>query len=422
MNLTTMQKQRLCYLAAGMILALYLLLMGEVANAQNDEGYIYGTIVTIDDREYIGQIRWGKEETFWDDIFNSTKERNPNLRYLDRGDYRHLSDRYSDDDDVGLWFFDIWDDKYSSYSHQFACRFGDIQQMRILGRNDVEIEFKDGRREDFEGGSNDLGAKINIYDQEIGEIKISWDRIDRIIFADAPKRLNYKFGEPLTGKVYTTIGDFSGLIQWDHEECLTNDVLDGDSPDGDVSIPFGNIKAIEKDGRGSLITFKSGREIFLRGSNDVNSENRGVIVKSPDLGKVKIGWRDFERLELDLKAKTSGPPYSSYRVPKELSGQVFTKDGQKFKGRIVYDLDEEWDYELLNGYDEDIEFIIPFRNIKSITPKNYNYSTVELRNGDKILLGEGQDVSDKNDGLLVFTGKDDPVYIPWPDMESVFFD
>jgi hypothetical protein len=222
--------------------------------------------------------------------------------------------------------------------------------------------------------------------------------------------------------VTTTIGDFSGLIQWDHEECLTNDVLDGDSEDGDVSIPMGNIRSIERDGRGSLVTLKSGREMYLRGSNDVNSENRGVIVKSPDLGKVKIEWREFIRVDFDEKAKTSGPAYADYGKPKQLNGIVKTINGERYKGLIVYDLDEAWDYELLNGYDEEVEFIIPFRNIKSVSPKNYNYSTVELRNGDKILLGDGQDVADKNDGILIFTADDDPVYVPWSDLETVVFD
>jgi hypothetical protein len=120
-----MQKQRLSYLAAGIILAFYLIFLTEVVQAQNDEGFIYGTITTIDNRQYEGQIRWGKEETFWDDIFNSTKQRNPNLKYLERGDYRYLSNRY-DDDAINIWVFDIWDDKYSSYSHQFAARFGDL--------------------------------------------------------------------------------------------------------------------------------------------------------------------------------------------------------------------------------------------------------------------------------------------------------
>jgi len=40
---------------------------------QNDEGFIHGKITTISGSTYQGQIRLGKEEAFWNDIFNSTK-------------------------------------------------------------------------------------------------------------------------------------------------------------------------------------------------------------------------------------------------------------------------------------------------------------------------------------------------------------
>jgi len=269
--------------------------------------------------------------------------------------------------------------------------------------------------------SNDIGASLRVFDEEIGELKIKWNRIDRVEFMSTPKKLQNKFGDPLYGTVETSIGSFTGLVQWDHEECLTNDRLDGDSEDGDVSIPFGNIKSIERQGRGSLVTFKSGRELFLTGSNDVNSDNRGVIVKNPEFGKVKIAWREFEKVTFDTNNHNSGEAYTKYSNPLELEGTVTTINDQEFNGRIVFDLDEEWDYELLNGSDEEIEYIIPFRNIKSVKPKNFNYSTVELHSGRKLFLGDGQDVTDQNDGILVFRKKGDPVYIPWPKVKEVVF-
>ena len=43
------------------------------AFSQSDKAFIYGTVSTIDGEKYKGQIRWGDEETFWEDEFNSTK-------------------------------------------------------------------------------------------------------------------------------------------------------------------------------------------------------------------------------------------------------------------------------------------------------------------------------------------------------------
>ena len=57
-------------------------------------------------------------------------------------------------------------------------------------------------------------------------------------------------------------------------------------------------------------------------------------------------------------------------------------------------MDETFDYEVLQGKDDDIEYIIPFRYIKSVTPKNYDNSNVVLKSGEKLFLGDAQDVSD----------------------------
>ena len=88
------------------------------------------------------------------------------------------------------------------------------------------------------------------------------------------EELDEKFGEPLYGKVETRGGTFEGFIQWDHDECLSTDELDGESEDGDVEIPFGRIRSIEKYRRGSLVVLETGRELYLTGSNDVDNDNQ----------------------------------------------------------------------------------------------------------------------------------------------------
>ncbi len=399
-----------------------MLLLSSVLKAQSDQGYIYGSVITIDDKSYTGQIRWGNEETFWNDIFNSTKDKNPHLQYLDRDDYDHIKQYHQPDEEDQWNFWKMWEDSYSNYTHTFAVRFGDLRSIKIIDRDEVEVEFKNGNKKQLDGGSNDIGTRIGVFDQEIGEIRIDWARIDRIEFKETPRELKYKFGEPLLGTVTTTLGDFQGLVQWDHEECLSSDRLDGDSDDGNVSIPMGNIAILAKENEGSMVTFRSGRKLFLSGTNDVDEDNRGIIVKERDVGNVKIGWDDFESVAFVAQAMDSGPAYSSYGPPTELSGIVLTVEGEKHKGRIVYDLDEAWDFEILHGNDHDLEYIIPFRNIRSVAPKNYNYSTVELKNGKRLLLGDSQDVSDEHDGLLVFSNGEEPHYIPWEEVEKVTFD
>ena len=105
-----------------------------------------------------------------------------------------------------------------------------------------------------------------------------------------------------------------------------------------------------------MVTFRSGRQLYLSGTNDVDEDNRGVIVKIPEIGKIKIGWDDFESVEFKAPPVSSGPAYDSYGSSKKIQGTVQTIKGIKFSGRIVYDLDEEWDYELLHGNDDEIEY------------------------------------------------------------------
>ncbi len=132
-----------------------------------------------------------------------------------------------------------------------------------------------------------------------GEIKLKWDRIDEIRFMSTPASIKKTFGAPIYGTVYTEKGDeFRGYIQWDHDERLSVDELDGDNRDGEMSIAFSKIKSIEKEGNGSLVILEGGREFKLRGSNDVNNENRGIIVNVSEFGRVDIPWDELIRLNL----------------------------------------------------------------------------------------------------------------------------
>lgn len=388
--------------------------------AQSDEGFIYGKVTTIDNNVYQGPIRWGKEEVFWFDMFNSSKPRNKNLKYIsseDRDNLNRNKERWS-----SKWSNVIinsrwnWDDKHT---HSFACNFGDIKSLEIVGSDKVELILKNGEVLDLEGGSNDIEEEIKVYDNDLGIIELRWRRVEKVEFMETPKKLKQVFGNPLYGTVETDNGDFTGFVQWDHDERVSTDKLDGDNRDGDMSIEFGNIKSIERDGRGSNVVLNSGRDFYLTGSNDVNSENRGIIVNIPGEGRIDIEWRDFRKVTFTNNTKGSGPSYSSYNNAKELSGTVKTISGKTISGSLIYDLDESLMLEILQGDDDDIKYLIPFANIKRISPKNYSYTRVELKNGKNLLLSGSQDVTEDNDGVLIFTGKGDPTYVVWEDVEEI---
>ena len=54
---------------------------------QDNQGFIYGRVVTHSGTEYEGFLRWGTQEAAWDDLFNSVKEdlpfyRSPSTRHV----------------------------------------------------------------------------------------------------------------------------------------------------------------------------------------------------------------------------------------------------------------------------------------------------------------------------------------------------
>lgn len=413
-----MKTKNLLVLASFLIV---LVIFPRELKAQSTEGFIYGKVFTVGGDVFEGQIRWGKEEAYWFDFFNATKEENSFLRYLDRDEIDDLEKR---SDEWGERWTRNWlnfSRGDSEFNHTFVCQFGDIKSITVRSRNRVEMELKDGQTLHLDDGSNDVGARLRVMDAELGEVQIKWDRLDRVEFLDTPKNLTARFGDPIYGTVKTRRGEITGFIQWDHDERLGSDELDGETRDDDFSIPFRNIKSIEKGGRGVDLVTKSGREMYLIGSNDVNSENRGIIVNTPGEGRVDIPWREFESVEFLEVPKNRMPTYSDFEKPKSLSGTVTTVNGKSYSGKIIFDLDEELDIEIIQGESDNIEYLIPFRAVKRIHPKNYNYSAIELKNGEKLVIGDSQDVSEKNYGILVFQDEDNYKYIAWEDLEEIVF-
>jgi hypothetical protein len=270
------------------------------------------------------------------------------------------------------------------------------------------------------GYSNDVGNEITVKDPAMGPIELEWRKIEKIEFMDTPSSVDPDAFR-IRGKVISDAGDFEGYIMWDKEECLSSDKLDGDSEDGRVSIMMGAIDAIERRSRNSSrVILKDGRELNLSGTNDVNGSIRGIMVEDKRFGRVTIPWVAFEKADL-YDEGDSGPGYKDYKPKGRLEGSVKSLDGDEFNGLIVFDLDEAESWEILNGDRFDVEYDIPFEMVKSIRPRSSSSSTVKLTSGEEIRLEDSQDISDRNDGVLVFKNEDDddPVFLEWDEIEEL---
>lgn len=403
----------------------YLLNEIEIATSPSSDLLIYGTITTDDDDSYTGQIRWGKEEALWFDYFNSSKPENEFLDYLSDDEVAALNgDRYS------VFESSLFGNKRKSWTgddkhtHSFACQFGDIKSIEVRRREKITLTLKNGEELYLKGGSNDIGAQVQINDESIGLIKLDWDNIKRVDFKKTPSQIENAYGSPLYGKVVTEQGSFDGYLQWDHDERMTADELNGKYDDGELDIEFGNIRSIKKTWRGSEVTLKSGRVFELRGSNDVNKSNRGIIVNMPHIGRVDIEWKEFEEIIFADAPSNPELSYDDFHGEKELRATVTVEDGSSYNGHIAFDLDETYQLEILNGKEKDISYFIPFGHIKSIVPKSRRGSLVTLLNGHELQLEDSVDVEDDNDGILIFeNGRDnDAAYVTWDEIEEITFE
>lgn len=412
-------------LIVGVLVGLFILIGS--AQAQEKNVFIYGEVETIDGDKYEGYLRWGGDEVYWVELLNAQKTSNDFLKFLSSREVEELASETSGNSWLGidLGVLSIWEDKLSRTNHRFDTRFGDIKSIEPTGRSRARITIKNGVILEVSGeGYTDIGGSVQVMDNELGEVSLKWSRIDKVTFMPARNNnLTKPFGEPIYGTVNAgRKGTFTGLIHWDEDERFQNEILDGKDRGDDREIPFRSIRNIEKERDGALVTLKSGREFLLTGSNDVNNENRGIIVFDPEIGRIDIPWRDFMDLEI-IDEDSRGMSYDDFPVSQGLSGTVVTIEGDEYQGLLVYDLDESWEFEILDGKDDRVEFDIPFRNVKSIIPKNYNYSLVTLTNGTSLLIGDERDVTDDNDGILVFTSKnDEPVYVKWSKIDEIIFD
>ncbi len=384
------------------------------AEPADPQGFLYGKVSTRSGSTYEGRLRWDDEEAFWGDHLNSSKEERP---YLD--EIPELERRRREPIEIlGITIGHRWENVHGGRST--AVRFGDLKKIEVRRRGEAVLTLKNGSELEVEG-SGDLGGDIVVWDQEIGRIEIDWRKIETIELLPTPADLEVA-DRRLHGTVETAVGTFQGYIQWDRDECLSSDKLDGESTDGEVAIEMGKIRTIERRGRSaSRVVLTSGREMVLEGTNDVDSDNRGIFVEDERYGRVLVDWDVFERLEL-TDSESSGPRYEDFEPAAPLAGKVTDVDGKSYDGRIVYDLDESEAWEFLDGERDDVEYHIPFALVAAVEPQGDRSSRVILASGEELELEDSADVDEDNDGVLVLPGEGEPIYLAWKEVRRIDFE
>ncbi len=382
-------------------------------------GRIYGKLTTVDGDVYEGLIRWDMNEASWVDILNGNKE----LKRSGKG-RRKYHDREKTIKILGITIGRSRTYSYESGSAQSGLCFGHIKSLEVIDDDAVFLTLKSGETVELEGGSTDIGEDIReivIEDINEGEIEFEWDDVERIDFMQGSATLVSNFGERLYGTLRSRRGDeFTGWICWDVDELFTNDVLDGNERNRKHKIEFGKIEAIERHSSNAAhVYLKSGGDYILRGTNDVDDDNRGISVYVEGLGQIKVGWDEFERM--DFTAPPHQVTYDEFDGGRRLQGTVYTEGGETHTGTIRWDDDEKYTWEILDGEFRDIEFDVEFRHIKEIKRRGYHSSIVTLWDGTSLRLKGTNDVDEDNKGIFIEMANGDEIELEWDEFDRVEF-
>jgi hypothetical protein len=397
-----------------------LLLASETHPAsETHQGFLYGRITTVEGT-YEGRLRWGgQEEAFWGDYFNGSKQENPWVAYLppERLEERRPFKIFG----VGI----ANREQRIDLDRPFMARFGDIARIEAHGR-DLRVTLKSGTVFDLDRFSaDDLADGLRVWDDRRGVVDLEERGIRSVELLATPSLGAAPYR--LHGTLRTRQGEFTGFVQWNREDCVGTDQLDGRTADGRLSVRFDTIRSIARDSNDSvLVTLLDGREIVLSDTREVGHGNRGIYVDDRRYGRVLISWDAFERV--DFSPGGSGPAYGDFPPGRPLTGSVITRAGGRLSGRLVYDLDESETVETLDAPSQGVTYTIPFGMVASIVlpvreERGPQRVRVTLHDGEELQLERNGDLDDGNVGMLIFVeGRRRPEFVPWTDVQRIDFE
>ena len=392
-----------------------------LAAAPNSEDRIYGKVTTDDGDVYEGFIRWDKNEASWVDVLDGTKR-------LDRSEHRTDRRRRTRKMRIFGFEFEFDDDGWrrGGATRTAGIRFGHLRSLENIGSNRARLTLRSGQEIELGKRSTDIGNGVRgilVEDKGHGVIELEWRDIGRIDFMRVPRGVQpSRSGERLYGTLTTRSGlTFSGYICWDIDEVLGDDILDGEDERGrDHDIPFAEIASIARNSaRSARVMLKSGEELILHGTNDVNSSNNDILVLDPHLGQVRVPWEQFDEVVFEDADYTYD--YDRFYTSSPLVGDVTTRGGRTYTGEIIWDNDESHTWEMIDGKMDGVDFDIELGLIRTIERVSSQAALVTLFDGRAFELRGTNDVNHQNGGIYIVS-KDGDVRVDWDEFDQVRFE
>jgi hypothetical protein len=408
--------------------ALALMLSSGFQDVPGDD-HIYGRVLTSEGEVLEGYLRWDRNEASWSDFLDGEKEIPwAHLRQAEELDpeYAARARRERTLEAFGVRITWDEDDDASPTRTPSAMRFGHIASIQVLDDRRANVTLRSGREVELFGTSTDLGRGLRalvVEDVRRGTVELRWRELERVDFLDPAPGGAAPTARRIQGTIRTWSGlEFTGFVAWDLDEVFASDVLDGRQDGEDHEIPFSEIRSIEwESSRSSRVTLASGEVLVLRGTNDVDRDNRGIEVSDPNMGRAIVPWREFERIDFRPVSR-DGVARAFYDGGTEIRGTVRASDGRVLTGNIRWDNDEELTWEVLDGSSGGVDLDIEFGRIRSIVRGEGGEAvTVTLRDGRTLELEGANDVDLGNKGVFVHRDGGGTFLVKWRDFERVDF-
>lgn len=364
---------------------------------------LFGEVATVDNQIYRGFISWGGIKNYWIDFFEASKPQNP------------YSSFFSDSDEV---FFNNGTQILSTPPrHIFSCRFGNIKSIRPTDEKEVLLQLKNGYEFTLiKGNSKDIRTNIQVT-TPVETVSIKWDHISEIHFMSADSNAVAPHLNQVAGIVKSSQGIYKGLINWNYNSQKSIEKNNNINNTLQKMKKIVRWKGTQGNHYKGIYALEHNPKAFFPNTS-VLEPMENVMINMPNTGLVTVTINRFNELEMIPLSELTLLSYDDFAAPETIKGEVITRNNEKISGNLAYDLDENMNFEVLDGKNNNITYQIPFKYIRSIEPKNYKYSFITLKNSSQLSLGDAPDVNHENSGIIIF-GNEIPVYIPWNEIKAV---
>ena len=397
---------------------------------------IWGHVSTTDGETHTGFVRlrgvagWGDflvaekdiPDESYQDWLDATRDGLPHVRVVEFKGHR-IS----------------WEERHPDFPaiSDAGIRVGHLAAVRADSAGDVEVLTRAGYRLELSEPRWRWRDIVVDPEHEDRPVHLHGRDVTRIEFAPAPER-----AAPPSRRLHGTVRDRSGrsftgfvdarAFNRGGRTYLDSHLLDDFEDEDRNQIPFERIQSLEKTARGISATLVTGEVLNLDREERAPFRSPGSVrISDPSLGMVEVEWEAFRSIRFHAPARPLG--YGTFDGGHPIHGTVITREGEEFTGRIRWDSDEEWSWERLDGFSEDVDFAIEFANILGIERAGEQGARVTVLDGRTFELADSNDVDRNNKGIFVFlTGSGEPGaagpaadpewrYVAWEDFHAARF-